>query len=185
MYSREARLRLELHDMAAIIDESLRVYEAACRERSVEIIKSFDGMPPILIDGDQLKVALGNLVSNAIDAMPHGGTLTVSMRREVLEGSPYLAINVLDTGEGIPDEKLKMIFEPFFTTKVLEQGTGLGLSISKKIVEDHGGFIKVESKAGRGSTFSLYFPIRGKAERLMPPGEKVSAAQEGTAESAD
>lgn len=163
MYSRESRPRVELQNVAALIDESLRVYEATCRERSVEITKSFGDMPPTMVDGDQLKVALGNLVSNAIDAMPHGGTLTIAAGREIVDGAPYLAINVRDTGEGIPEEKMKMIFEPFFTTKVLEQGTGLGLSICKKIVEDHGGFIKVESTVGRGSTFSLYFPIRDKA----------------------
>jgi two-component system cell cycle sensor histidine kinase/response regulator CckA len=67
-------------------------------------------------------------------------------------------VRISDTGEGIPEERLNRIFEPFFTTKIAKRGIGLGLPISKKIMEDHGGFITVESTVGKGSTFSLHFP---------------------------
>jgi signal transduction histidine kinase len=103
--------------------------------------------------------------------MPNGGTLTVTTRKEILyDNTPYLILEIADNGLGIPEDKTKMIFEPFFTTKVLGRGTGLGLPICKKIVEDHGGFIRFESKVGIGSTFSLYFPYK-RREVLSEMGE--------------
>lgn len=159
-YSREPHLNLESHDIAGIIDESLKTFEIVCRERSIKIEKAFTALPPIVADGDQLREVIDNLISNAIDSMPGGGTLTISTAKGVFNEIVYLTLKVTDTGEGIPGDKLKLIFEPFFTTKVLEQGTGLGLAISKKIVEDHGGFVRVESSVGKGSSFSIHIPYR-------------------------
>ena len=103
---------------------------------------------------------MNNLISNAIDSMQKGGTLTIATRKEMINEKPYLLLKIIDTGEGIPEDKAKLIFEPFFTTKIMEQGTGLGLSICKNLMENHGGFIKFESKVGTGSTFNLYFPYK-------------------------
>ena len=94
--------------------------------------------------------------------MPKGGSLTISTKKENLFERTYAIVKISDTGEGIAEDRLGMIFEPFFTTKVLGRGTGLGLSICKKIMEDHGGFIRFESKVGEGSTISLYFPYKGQ-----------------------
>src|SRR6185503_18573939 len=103
------------------------------------------------------------------DAMPHGGTLTISAVNEVLdanyaqmhfEAKPgrYVAISVEDTGSGMPPEIVNRIFEPFFTTKEIGQGTGLGLSTALTIIKSHGGFINVYSEVGNGTQFGVYFP---------------------------
>jgi signal transduction histidine kinase len=112
------------------------------------------------VNKEQVLQALENLISNAIDAMPRGGTLAVSTDRERLGDQDYLAVKIKDSGQGIPKENREKIFEPFFTTKLLMKGTGLGLSIAKKVAEDHGGFIHVDSEIGAGTTFGLYFPLK-------------------------
>jgi len=157
-YSRETRLALEAHDLNAVVLESLAIYEDKCREQAIDIRVETGSLKKVMVDRIQVKEAVNNLVSNALDAMPEGGTLTVSTLEVTLRNMPYALIQVADTGKGIPQDKVHMIFEPFFTTKILGRGTGLGLPICKKIMEDHGGFIRVESTVGSGSVFSLYFP---------------------------
>ena len=163
-FSREARLHLEYHNVNEVAEEALRSYEDVCREQSITVRKSFFDIPPAMIDRDQVREVLINLLSNAVDSMPNGGGLTLSTAKEIVNETPYLNLRISDTGEGIPEDKLRLIFEPFFTTKVLAHGTGLGLAICKKIMEDHGGFIRVESKAGKGSTFSLFFPYQTESQ---------------------
>jgi signal transduction histidine kinase len=123
--------------------------------------------PPVPVDESQMEQVLTNLVLNGIQAMPRGGRLEVGLRLESarslsLNGDPekqYLAIGVRDDGKGIPEEDRKRIFDPFFTTKEVGQGTGLGLSIAHGIVEEHGGWIRVQSEAGKGSCFTIYLPV--------------------------
>jgi signal transduction histidine kinase len=112
-----------------------------------------------MADKDRLSEVLQNLLSNAVDAMPKGGILTVVSKEEVIHEKNFVSVTITDTGGGIPEDKLRMIFEPFFTTKVLVQGTGLGLAICKKIIEDHGGSIGVKSSMGKGSAFSFSLPL--------------------------
>jgi signal transduction histidine kinase len=120
-------------------------------------------------DPSQVHRVLLNFCLNARDAMPHGGTLTVSAENCRLDpqigvmglqakGGPYVAISVADTGTGIPPQVVERIFEPFFTTKMPEKGTGLGLSTTLSIVRSHGGIITVSSEPGHGSTFKVCFP---------------------------
>ena len=128
-------------------------------------------IPPIAVDPTQFHQALLNLCVNARDAMPNGGTLTISATEIPLHemkekysssaNSPYVCISVSDTGVGMSDEVRKMIFDPFFTTKEVGKGTGLGLSVVYGIVQVHNGFIEVDSVPGQGSTFRLYFPLHG------------------------
>ena len=159
-FSRDARSHLKKGQLEEAVREVVRVYEDICRERSVEVdLRIADGLPPILIDKDQVKQALTNLVANAIDAMLNGGLLTISAGQEELNDVTYVFLKVADTGPGIPQEKLPLIFEPFFSTKEIH-GTGLGLSITRKIIEEHGGFIKAESVEGEGAAISLYFPFQ-------------------------
>ena len=106
-------------------------------------------------DENKLKQALINILLNAIDAMPDGGTLTIATK---IQTPNTLAISILDSGCGIQQEDLKHIFEPFFSKK--QKGTGLGLAITKGIIEDHGGKILVESNVGEGTTFTLEFPMK-------------------------
>ncbi|MCG6136829.1 MAG: response regulator [Nostoc sp. LLA-1] len=130
-------------------------------------------------DSTQLHQVLMNLCVNARDAMPNGGTLTISaenvwldenyaqMNLEAQEGL-YIVITVSDTGTGISEEVLDRIFEPFFTTKPVGQGTGLGLSTVIGITKSHGGFVNVYSEMGSGTTFKVYLPAVGETETPIP-----------------
>src|SRR5204863_5428918 len=105
-----------------------------------------------------IRQVLWNLIRNATDAMPKGGTITISAYREELTGGRRESVlSVADDGEGIPKEDLDRIFEPFFSTK--PSGTGLGLATVARIVEDHRGTIDTVSQVGQGTTFTLRFPI--------------------------
>jgi PAS domain S-box-containing protein len=123
----------------------------------------------ILGDPTQMHQILLNLCVNARDAMPQGGTLTLSARNVLLDqpaqddnarrqSGPHVAIEVADTGTGMGPEVLAKIFTPFFTTKPVGQGTGLGLSTVRDIARNHGGFVEVRSQSGQGSRFTVYIP---------------------------
>ncbi len=141
--------------------DAAAMHEQICGEQSVnqELMIEKD-LPPVLMDKDQIIQALANLINNALDAMPGGGTMKITAGSEVLNDVRYVFVKVSDTGPGIDEDKLPLIFEPFFTTKAIGHGTGLGLSITRKIMEEHGGFLKAESVKGEGSSFGLYFPRR-------------------------
>ncbi|MHC4139975.1 MAG: ATP-binding protein [Planctomycetota bacterium] len=167
-FSRETKLKLRWHNINEIIDSVSIMFEEVCTGQSITIHKSVADVPKIRVDKDKIREAIKNLVSNAIDSMPNGGSLTIITAKEMVKGIPYVTVKISDTGEGIPEDKLTMIFEPFFTTKVTKKVTGPGLTISKNIVEKHGGFIKVVSQVGEGSTFSIYFPYKPK--QIKHPG---------------
>jgi PAS domain S-box-containing protein len=158
-YSRQTALDKERHDVNDIVYDFIRTYEIICKEHSIKIETALSDLPQIMVDIDRASEAINNVLANAIEAMPDGGVLTVATRKEDVEGKTYLAVMITDTGEGIPEVALKNIFEPFYSSKIAGHGAGLGLSISKKIMEEHGGFIRVESTVGKGSTFGLYFPF--------------------------
>jgi two-component system, cell cycle sensor histidine kinase and response regulator CckA len=138
--------------------------------KNIAVRTTASGEVKVLGDHTQLHQVLINLGVNARDAMPDGGTLTLSARVEtVADGGPavdqpvaagdYVVISVADTGTGIPPGLLDRVFEPFFTSKPTGKGTGLGLSTSQAIVRSHGGFMRVDSEVGRGSTFTIYLPL--------------------------
>jgi signal transduction histidine kinase len=130
---------------------------ARCRV-SVETSLSPE-LPEIEANAHQLQQVFLNLINNACDAMPEGGTIRLETR---LEREPcredVVVVSVSDTGIGIPQERQAHIFEPFFTTKNLRQGTGLGLSIAARIVREHKGTIELKSAPGAGTTFVIRFP---------------------------
>ncbi|MDB6152716.1 MAG: multi-sensor hybrid histidine kinase, partial [Chthoniobacteraceae bacterium] len=143
----------------------------------------------LLGDPTQLHQVLLNLCVNARDAMPDGGTITISAENVVFDAhgdakpGPYILLEVEDTGAGIAPGMIEKIFDPFFTTKAIGQGTGLGLSSSLAIVKSHGGFIQVESEESKGAVFKIYLPaqlekshmLATRAEPEMPRGngEKI------------
>jgi signal transduction histidine kinase len=114
---------------------------------------------PVMLEGDvnQLQQCFLNLIFNAVESMPDGGELTVTSR---MDGKAERArVRIRDTGYGIPKEVKDNLFDPFFTTKDVGEGTGLGLSIVYGVVKNHRGTIKVDSKEGEGTTFTLTFPV--------------------------
>jgi PAS domain S-box-containing protein len=143
--------------------------------------------PPawVVADPTQIQHVLMNLALNARDAMPAGGVLSLAVRRGVAQdgpGRPMAALEVTDTGVGMSADVVKRIFEPFYTTKPRGQGTGLGLPIVHGIVRDHGGTVDVRSRAGEGSTFTVWLPesappsghdARHAATRRRPAGELI------------
>src|SRR5689334_12223720 len=141
---------------------------------------------PVHADEAQLSNAIINLVVNARDAMPKGGTVTIRSANEsvvsaaafgtaVMPAGDYVRIEVADTGTGIAPEHLGKIFDPFFTTKPVGQGTGLGLATVYGIVKQTGGFIDVKSEVGRGTTFQIYLP-RHRADENAPAASEAAAA---------
>ena len=166
-FSRDGRSHLEKNDLRDVVQDALKIYEDLFVEQSIEAeVRIEEGILPVLMDRDQVRQALRNLVNNAIDAMPKGGALTVTAGREEHNDVSYMFLRVSDTGPGIAAEDLPLIFEPFFSTKTSVHGTGLGLSITRKIMEEHGGFIRAENIAG-GSAFTLYFPFQSDEESLQ------------------
>jgi signal transduction histidine kinase len=164
-FSREVKYNLEYQRINGIIKEALNTYVDVCREQSIQIKEELtSSLPDILIDRDQVRLAANNLISNAIDAIPEGGSIQVKTHTDRLHAVNYVVAEIDDTGHGIPEEKLNMIFEPFYSSKQIGAGTGLGLSLCKKIIDEHNGLIKVESELGRGTSFKLLFPYVSKEE---------------------
>jgi signal transduction histidine kinase len=167
-FSRDARFHLEKHEVGEFLYHVAGLHEPLCSEQSVSVEVALEkDLPPVLMDKDQVRQALTNLITNALDAMPRGGTLKITAGTEYLNDVRYVFLRVSDTGKGIEEGNLPLIFEPFFSTKEIGHGTGLGLSITRKILEEHGGFVRAESVRGEGSVFSLYFPQPGEGK----PGE--------------
>lgn len=161
--------KMEPTDVNRLIEESEGLIEKHLRQNRVKIENELDPvLPPIIASADQLKQVLLNLMLNAQQAMPDGGTLFVSTRTSHGSDPEFLMsesvqIQIRDTGKGIAEEHLPHIFEPFFSTKD-EKGTGLGLWVSQGIVQAHGGSIKLRSRVGRGTTFSVSLPIGGPTQ---------------------
>ncbi|MGD9892095.1 MAG: ATP-binding protein [Dehalococcoidia bacterium] len=153
-------------DVNAVIREAIALLERQMRQRHVTIAAALDRDLPLLpASADQLKQVFLNLLLNAQEAMPEGGTIKVRTRipdesdAEFVHAGRQLLIQVEDSGSGISEENLRQLFEPFFSTKREGKGTGLGLWVSQGIVQQHDGQIKVRSRPGRGTTFTIALPI--------------------------
>ena len=143
-------------DLNMALDEILLLHEKQLQENNIKIKTSFtEGLPEINASKDQLRQVFLNLVANARDAMPDGGTLSVTTAAD----DENVRIEIADTGSGIEEEHLKKIFDSFFTTKDSVKGVGLGLSVCYGFIKDHGGDIDVKSKVDSGTTFTITFPI--------------------------
>ncbi|HEV8583491.1 MAG TPA: GAF domain-containing protein [Methylomirabilota bacterium] len=164
-------------DVAQIVRDALDITQSRWREEPVsrgivvDVQADLAAVPPILGDAAELREALTNLILNAVDAMPAGGTL----RLVTAANDDHVEVAVSDTGVGIPPAVREKIFDPFFTTKG-PQGTGLGLSMTYGIVSRHGGFVSVESEEGRGSTFRLSFPSAAAVEPATPAAKPAASA---------
>jgi two-component system NtrC family sensor kinase len=148
----------ELLDVGRLIDETLQLTSNEIKLKKAKVVCRVNpNLPPIHGDKQHLSQVFLNLILNALDAMPGGGVLEVEIGKSTEPG--YIAVDVKDSGDGIPDHIVTSIFDPFFTTKHRGKGTGLGLSVSLGIVKKHGGDIRVESEVGRGTTFTVLLPI--------------------------
>jgi signal transduction histidine kinase len=146
--------RESLHE---VIEEAVQVARSEASTSSVDMrIELAPDLEPFGLDARMVRQALLNVVLNGLQAMPKGGTLTVRATAERRGGRAYARVDVIDTGLGIPSEVQSRMFQPFFTTKA--SGTGLGLAVVKRIVEAHRGEIRVESRPGAGTTFTLHLP---------------------------
>ena len=153
--AKEEKLKWEMEDINFLIVETLNLVSSECAEKSIRVVRDLqDDLPQVLVDRHKLKEVLINLLQNAIQSMPEGGTLSVSSR----ESDGTLLVSVADTGVGIPEDEKEMIFNPFYTTR--PGGTGLGLPLANRIVQQMGGTLSVESEEGHGSIFTMALPLR-------------------------
>jgi two-component system NtrC family sensor kinase len=152
----EEEARKEI-DISTFLESILMLFEKQLLESDIKLITAFDEtVPAIMVSPGQMRQVFLNIIKNGVEAMPHGGTLSVATKIE----DNHLMIVVRDTGMGMDEEVKEKIFDAFFTTKEEVRGVGLGLSVCYGIIQDHGGTIDVESAPGKGSTFTVLLPIK-------------------------
>jgi signal transduction histidine kinase len=158
-FARPSEPKLEFEDINSILDGMILLVSTETKKKQIDVIKKY--MPdlcPIKIDGEQIKQVFLNILLNSIEATSEKGQITVKTRSFTRTGGePYIQIEFADTGHGIPPDHLEEIFNPFFTTK--DKGSGLGLAISHQIVQDHRGYIDVESELNKGTSFFVNLPL--------------------------
>jgi two-component system, NtrC family, sensor kinase len=168
IYGRKPEPMFEPMDLNACVEDCLSLMSPEIARRNVTLLADFNGSPMIIYgDSQQLQEVFCNLIDNAIDAMPTGGTLTIRGRPMDPERVPAhpadspgsYAVDIFDTGQGIPRDMMDQIFQPFFTTKKAGRGTGLGLAIAAETIRAHGGAMAVESEPGKGSHFTVTLPV--------------------------
>ena len=154
-FARDAPLRPETVDLVRLVRRTLKLVERDLQSAGVEVKSNLDSVDRLALWADprRLQQVVLNLVLNAVQAMPEGGTL--DLRLDSVDGR--VALHVRDTGTGMDPARAQEIFEPFVTSK--EKGSGLGLHVVQRIVEDHGGRIELETEPGRGSTFTVDLPV--------------------------
>ena len=164
-------------DLPTLVESVLNIYSNKFRTKSITIVRNFHDCPPIEGLSGELKQAVANLVSNAADAVPHGGTICVTINCHEDADSKTVKVIVEDDGPGIPPEHRDHIFEPFYTTKK-DVGTGLGLWVTKEIIERHSGTVEVRSvndKDSSGTSFSITLPVRAGFQTTVLQAPKTDS----------
>ncbi len=157
-FSRQKKPVKTLTNINDLLRRCISLVENQAQFHNIEIVKNFDEtLPMIVVDPSQIERVFLNLIINAAEAMPDGGTLTLTTNYGL--NAETVEVEVKDTGHGISVENMEKIFNPFFTTKEIGHGVGLGLAISYGIVKEHNGEITVESEHGKGATFTVNLPI--------------------------
>ena len=163
-FTRGSQPQISTVDVREEIDNTLELIDYRLRRQQIDVVQEFaPDVPMIHADSQQLRQVFLNVLTNAGDAMPDGGTLTI--RTEADDTSTMIEFS--DTGGGIPAENLARVREPFFTTKAEDKGTGLGLAISQRIVQEHHGTLDIFSEAGKGTTVRIGLPITNGANTLI------------------
>jgi signal transduction histidine kinase len=158
-FARPSDPKLDMEDVNTILDGMILLVSTETKKKQINITKNYASeLPPVQVDREQIKQVFLNILLNAIEATRENGKIDVKTRSFIKPGGePYVQIEFTDTGSGIPEEYLEDIFNPFFTTK--STGSGLGLSISNQIIQDHRGYIHVESQPNKGSSFFINLPV--------------------------
>jgi signal transduction histidine kinase len=158
-FTRPSDPKLDFENINTILDGMILLVSTETKKKQVDILRSYaSDLPYVQIDREQIKQVFLNILLNAVQATLKSGKITVKTRSFIKPGGePYVQIEFTDTGCGIASEHIEEIFNPFFTTK--STGSGLGLSISHQIVQDHRGYIEVESQLGKGSSFFINLPV--------------------------
>jgi signal transduction histidine kinase/DNA-binding response OmpR family regulator len=163
-FSRQSKFAPRRLDVVGVIESAVKLMEHHANSDLVTVEREYAGdLPQVVADENQLQQVYFNIIRNAYQAMPEGGTLHIRCQAV---GDEVLS-SFADSGVGIPAENLRHIFDPFFTTKEVGQGTGLGLSVSYGIVRQHGGTIEVSSKDGGGATFTVRLPAVERAKERI------------------
>jgi len=168
----------EMTDVAKLIDESMVLLEREMQKYRISVDMQIDEVPEISAIGNQIQQVLMNLLINARQAMSDGGQLVIKLQEN--KDANSVELSVRDYGPGIPQDKLRRIFEPYYTTKsgpdeTGKGGTGVGLATCKNIIEAHGGKIRVESSVGKGTNFTLIFPLE-KQKSPVPMARGIAGA---------
>jgi PAS domain S-box-containing protein len=179
-FARKTRLEPRPLDLTQLVSEFSELIESALNKRAELHLSLRRGLTHVVVDPDQLEMALLNIVSNARDAMPNGGLITISTLPLHLNGDAaahdlppgdYVVLEVRDEGEGMSPEVIERATEPFFTTKGVGKGTGLGLAMASGFLRQSGGRLEIQSAPGRGTTVRMLFPVR-RAEEIAAQAEK-------------
>lgn len=178
-FARRGRVEKSRRDLRELARETLELLRPLAVKSKVDLDLAEGSLDAtVSVDGAQIQQVITNLTMNAVQAMPEGGKVELSLAREQVrapaeaggEVTSALCLRVRDTGKGITPEHLQHVFEPFFTTKDVGEGTGLGLAVAYGIIREHGGWIAVDSRVGRGTTFSVFLPASEPHEPPSPSG---------------
>jgi signal transduction histidine kinase len=163
-FTERHQLALEPNSLNQLLEDLVEFVTPEAVKRGIQIRLGLDAhLEPFSFDGDLMRQVFVNLIQNAQQAMgERGGELIIKTRRVVKDGVPWAVGEVIDTGAGIEPRAFKKLFDLYYSTK--ENGSGLGLAIAKRIVEEHGGHVEVQSAMGKGSQFTISLPMRTEAE---------------------
>jgi signal transduction histidine kinase len=159
-YGRPSQMAFKPLDVRELVDETVALVRTQADAQGIDLkVEYTDEETEVMGDRERLKSCLTNIVINALQAMPQGGSLATNLYRN----DGWVEIKITDTGVGISDEALQKIFEPYFSTRV--SGFGLGLAVTRSIIEDHRGSIVVNSKLGHGTTFTVKLPVASELQK--------------------
>jgi signal transduction histidine kinase len=163
--ARPSRLNLSDENLSEIIEQVIQRCYPKMAESQITVDSDYiENLPLLKVDRQRLEQVFTNLIINATQAMPGGGQISLQTRLAARQNDHTLQeviITLSDTGPGIPADNQRQVFEPFFTTKA--RGTGLGLTVANRIIEEHGGTIRIENQAGKGARFVIRLPVNERA----------------------
>jgi signal transduction histidine kinase len=159
-FTKVSELNRDWFSMEQILEESIKIFNDPLRQKKITLEKRYDkDIPEALVDEDRLRQVFSNIIRNAQEAIDSDGKIIISLSHLPDKPEGRIRIRISDNGGGIPESDWENIFEPFYTTKAA--GFGLGLPNARKIVEQHGGTIRVVKKRGKGTCFEILLPIKG------------------------